>query len=294
MGRPKAILRAVEEPQSVPASAAARQALAAMLAGSEDDFDLVRSALLIAQEEYPSLDIEAYAQRVERLAQRLQSRVTGVPPSLAIGRLNSLLFDEERFKGNADDYYDPRNSYLNDVLDRKLGLPITLSILYVEIGRRAGLRLQGVGFPGHFIVAYDPPDDDRLYVDVFGGGGLLSPSDLRAILRQAHGQTVPLTEEHLRPAGNRYVLGRVIGNLKLVYLRRRDYRRALRSSEQLSLVLPTTEELRDRGAIRYQLGDLEGASADLARYLEFAPDAEDADETRRQLRHILDLRVRRN
>ena len=271
----------------------ARRELGVLVSGDEHDIDLPRAALLVASEEYPRLDPAPYLARIDGLAALLRERLAGErAPDRQLAALNALLFGEEGFRGNTAHYYDPRNSYLNDVLDRRLGIPITLSLLYVAVGRRAGLPLSGVGLPAHFVVAYEA--HNRLLVDAFNCGRLLTIADCEELLRQAYGQSATLEAAHLEPTSPRLILARLITNLKMAYQRSGDLVRAVRASEQLSLVLPTAAELRDRGLLRYRLADLNGAAADLAHYLEFEPAAPDADAIRRQLGLIQQLYERRN
>ena len=132
-----------------------QSAFAELMAPPHRDIDLSRAALLIAQREYPDLDIPHYVQTLERLGQRVKSRAADGSPKAAIEALNRVLFDEEDFRGNEEEYYDPRNSYLNEVMDRRIGIPITLSVVYIEVARYAGIEIKGVGFPGHFIVKHE-------------------------------------------------------------------------------------------------------------------------------------------
>ena len=206
--------------------------------------------------------------------------------------LNTLLFGEEGFRGNAAGYYDPRNSYLNQVLERRLGIPITLSLVYVEVGRRARLPLSGVGFPAHFLVAYEA--EPRLLVDPFNCGRVLSSLDCEQMLWETFGNSARLQQRFLAASSPREILARLITNLKVAYQRAGDLPRAVRASEQLSVVQPSVVELRDRGLLRFRLADFDGASADLGRYLEFEPAAPDAEAVRRQLALIRELRERRN
>ena len=178
------------------------------------------------------------------------------------------------------------------MLDRRLGIPITLSLVVIEVGRRAGLPLSGVGFPAHFLVAYEA--EPRLLVDPFNCGRLVSAADCQELLLQAFGSSARLEPRHLLASSPRDILARLIGNLKLAYQRAGDLPRALRASEQLSVVQPSAAELRDRGLMRFRLADFQGASADLGQYLEFEPAADDAPAIRRQLALIRELRERRN
>jgi regulator of sirC expression with transglutaminase-like and TPR domain len=274
-------------------AAEARRALGALVAGDDIQIDLPRAALLIALEEYAGLDTQAYIDQLDQLGRALQARISAESaPERQLAALNALLFGEEGFRGNATSYYDPRNSYLNEVLDRRLGIPITLSLIYVDVGRRAGLQLSGVGFPAHFLVAYEA--EPRLLVDPFNCGRMLTIADCEHLLRDSFGSSGRLEPGYLAASSPRQILARLISNLKAAYQRAGDLRRALRASEQLSLVQPSAVELRERGNLRFQLADFDGASADLGRYLEFEPAAPDAAAVRRQLALIRELRERRN
>jgi len=274
-------------------AAEARRALGSLVAGDEHQIDLPRAALLIALEEYADLDTQAYINQLDQLGQTLRARIASEPaPERQIAALNALLFGEEGFRGNDVSYYDPRNSYLNEVLDRRLGIPITLSLIYVDVGQRAGLPLSGVGFPAHFLVAYEA--EHRLLVDPFNCGRVLTIVDCEHLLRDAFGSSGRLEAHYLAASSPRQILARLIGNLKAAYQRAGDLRRAVRASEQLSMVQPSAGELRERGNLRFRLADFDGASADLGQYLEFEPGAPDAAAVRRQLALIRELRERRN
>jgi regulator of sirC expression with transglutaminase-like and TPR domain len=226
-------------------AAEARQALGALLAGDENQIDLPRAALLIALEEYAGLDTQAYIEQLDQLGRVLRARISGESvPERQVAALNTLLFGEEGFRGNDTNYYDPRNSYLNDVLDRRLGIPITLSLIYVTVGRRAGLPLSGIGFPAHFLVAYE--SEPRLLVDPFNCGRMLSVSDCEQLLRDTFGNSGRLEPEYLAASSPRQILARLINNLKAAYQRAGDLPRVARASEQLSLVQPSALELQVR------------------------------------------------
>jgi regulator of sirC expression with transglutaminase-like and TPR domain len=271
----------------------ARRALGELVSGELQAIDLPLAALLIAQEEYPDLEPLRYVARLDRLGAALRERLADESvPERQVAILNALLFGEEGFRGNTAHYYDPRNSYLNDVLDRRLGIPITLSVVYVAVGRCAGLPLVGVGLPAHFVVGFEAPTG--LVVDPFNCGRVLSLDDCQELLRQAFGSSMTLESSHLAPTSPRHILARLITNLKVAYQRAGDLPRALRASEQLSLVLPTAAELRERGMLRYRLADLPGAVAELNQYLGFEPAAPDADAVRRQIALIEQLHERRN
>jgi regulator of sirC expression with transglutaminase-like and TPR domain len=247
-----------------------------------EDFCLAEACLLIAQDAYPDLDIAQYLARIDGLAAKLKSRLSGDAfPAQKVAVLNRYLFDELGFCGNADEYYDPRNSYLNQVLERRTGVPITLSILYMEIGQRLGLRLQGVSFPGHFLVKLRVTGG-QLVIDPFCGGEAQSESDLRArlaqLLPQREADTLPLPQ-FLEPATPRQILARVLRNLKGIYLQSEEAQNMLKVMQRMVMVAPhAAEEVRDRGLAYYKLDCFRAALADLQDYLERRPDAPDADE----------------
>jgi regulator of sirC expression with transglutaminase-like and TPR domain len=249
-----------------------------------EDVPLAEASLAIAQEEYRGLDWGRYLMRLNALAARV--RVHAPEPARAgsvLLAIRTVLFDEERFRGNDEDYYDPRNSFLNEVLDRRLGIPITLSILYIEVARRAGLRLQGVAFPGHFLAKYAPEGGPEVFIDAYNGGEVLSADECVARFQAAsHGR--PIEPRHLAAVGPRQILSRMLHNLKRIYLERSDDIRLWWVVDRLLMLDPNQpEELRDRGLISARLGNGPAASRDLGAYLEVAPDSPDA----RQVREIL-------
>src|SRR3954469_24460153 len=273
----------------------ARARLALLAAGEEADLDLARAALYLAAEEYPALDPDAYVARLDVMARD----VADLPLETAapLGRLlalNRYLFAEQGFTGNAHHYYDPRNSFLNEVLDRQMGIPITLSVVYLEVGWRLELPLAGVGMPGHFLVGYYPEDGTR-YVDVFNQGRLLSHDECVARLQAQFGNGFVFHDEHLAPVSKRQILTRILTNLKQVYMQRQDLDRALAAVERILLLNPDQPaEVRDRGLIQYRRGALRDAHADLERYTELAPNADDAETVRRQMALVWNLWASRN
>jgi regulator of sirC expression with transglutaminase-like and TPR domain len=269
-----------------------------ILAEKEERIDLARACLMIAQDAYPGLDVERYLGDIERLAIRLRGRI---PPSgqaeERVVALNQFLYGEMNFWGNTEDYYDPRNSYLNEVLDRRTGIPITLGIVYMEVGRRVGLPLEGVSFPGHFLVRLRLRGG-TLVLDPFAGGAPQSERELRQRLErvvpeQARGG-VPLAElplDHfLEPASKRQILSRVLRNLKGIYREADKPERMLELLNRMLLVAPDASgELRDRGYVYQRLECWRPAHKDLTDYLEREPDAPDVDDVRASL---LDLSAR--
>ena len=206
----------------------ARERFTALVSGPEAELDLAEAALLIAQEEQPDLDVAHYLQRLDQLADTVRAKLPESPtPQDRIQALNTHLFFEEGLRGNAGEYYDPRNSFLNEVLERKTGIPITLSVLYMEVGRRLGLSLAGVGFPGHFLVKYVGPDEEQI-LDPFAGGAAVTEEQLAAKLKSMYGDNNPFVAQIpqlLTPATKKEILIRMLRNLKGVYLQKGDFER---------------------------------------------------------------------
>ena len=254
-----------------------RLQLAKLLSGAESDLNLAEAALLVAAEEYPQLPVGPYLRRLELLAERVRDRLSDeTAPLVLLQELSRVLFEEEGFRGNAEAYYDPRNSFLNDVLDRRLGIPITLSVVYLEVGWRLGLPLVGVNFPGHFLVRYEG-EAVRMLVDPFQAGELKFEDEAQTLLDRVYGGSVPLQPEYLQPATKKDIVARILANLKSIYLNAHDDLRALGAVDRLLVVHPDDpEELRDRGMILARLGRGAEAVLDLQRYLEQSPGAADA------------------
>lgn len=262
----------------------ARARFAALL--ERDPIPLDAAALAIAQEEYPHLDGGAYLARLDALGARV-ARAGGTGRAASLLRaLRAVLHDEEGLRGNEEDYSDPRNSYLNDVLDRRLGIPVSLSAIYIEVARRAGLPLAGVGFPGHFLAKYVSASGVEVFVDAFRGGEMLSADECVARYRARTGGQV-LDARHLEAVSTRQILARMLQNLRLVHQERRDDVRAYWVLDRLLLVAPgQLEVLRDRGLAAARLGGLAAAARDLAAYLKALPDAADAADIRAELSHL--------
>lgn len=271
---------------SVPARTA-RSRFAALVERPEPDVDLATAALLIAAEEYPQLTPEPYLRRLDELAERVRDRLWDeTAPVVVLEDVSRVLFREEGFRGNRAEYYDQRNSFLNDVLDRRRGIPITLSIIYLEVGWRLGLPLEGVNFPGHFLVRY-PGDAVRLLVDPFQEGVVRFEDESQDLLDKVYGGSVSMRPEFLRTADRKDILVRILGNLKGIYLNRRDDVRALAAIERILLVRPESgDDERDRGVVLTRLGRDGEAAAALSRYLELVPDAPDEARVRLLLREL--------
>lgn len=251
----------------------------ALARSAESQTGLAEGALVIASEARTGVDIEAGLRRVGELVERGRTHVEGSSsPARAVSALNRWLFELEGFRGNQEQYDDLRNSFLDQVLVRRRGLPITLSILYVEVARQLGLEAYGIGFPGHFLAKVvglgDAPQE--LIVDPFFGR-VLSLEDCMERLRAAAGEHVPFDPHWVRPATAREIWVRMLNNLKLLYLRQGDGLSALGCFDRILLIEPTSpHELRDRGLLLERLDCLHAAIEDLTSYLELAPRSEDA------------------
>jgi regulator of sirC expression with transglutaminase-like and TPR domain len=257
-----------------------RSAFAEIVRRGEERLDLALAALLLARIHEPVERPERYVRLLDDDADRLRPRLDpDGGPARVMGEVGRYLAGERGFRGNAEEYYDPRNSCLNAVLDRRLGLPITLSVVYLEVGWRLGLPLAGVGMPGHFLVKHAGDDGPAVIVDPFGGGALLSEADCAERLRRVHGRPVPLEPHYLAAVTRKQILARMLTNLKHIYLSPAslDYARALDTIEHLLLLSPwALDQVRDRGLVQWQLGHTEAAIVDLETYLQYAGDAADA------------------
>ena len=269
-------------------AADARRRFAEMVARPEGAIDLAHAALLVAAEERPGTDVDGYRARLLELGLAARARVAASAGD-PVGALNRFVFEESNFRGNQEDYYDARNSLLSCVIDERRGIPITLSVVYMELGRRAGLEVEGVGMPGHFVV--------RVRASVEGGEvtALVDPfhrrridtDDCQHLLDSLYGGQVALAEEHLRAAAPREILARILRNLKAVYAQGRRYRRALSVTERILLVEPEAHaERRDRGALLGQLGRHSEAAAEMLAYLQAYAEAPDASLVQEQLKKL--------
>jgi regulator of sirC expression with transglutaminase-like and TPR domain len=253
---------------------------------ADEQVPLLRSALLIAHDEYPDLDIAACEAQVESHVESLREEVAQIASGpLKMQAINHRLFDELGYAGNHDEYYDPRNSYMNEVLTRRLGNPISLAVVQMEVARRLGVPLDGVSFPGHFLVRL-PVDDGVLVMDPFNRGRPLNADELRQRARPHFGEDVPddALMQILNPAPHRAILMRMLRNLYAVYGDSGDWSRAVRCADRILSLLPdNADALRDRGLGYLELGHQAGGRRDLGRYLHLNPDASDADAVRDRL-----------
>ncbi len=257
----------------------------------EHQIPLARAALTIARMEYSDLDPEAYLSRLDWYAARVEQMLPKAPETVQIvAGLNHVLFVEEEFRGNNADYYDPRNSFLNEVLERKLGIPITLSIVYMEVAQRIGFPLFGVGMPGHFLLKHYDIDGAETFIDPFHRGDILTRADCQSRLDEIYSGQMSLQPEFLHTVTRRQLLTRVLNNLRNIYMERRDFRRALVVADLILAIHPrSAEDMKQRAILRYGIGELRGAAEDFERYARMAPEASDADE---MLQTALSLRRR--
>lgn len=216
--------------------AEARRRFRDFAAGEINNDNLARGALLIALEDNPSIDVAGYERALDELAQRAARRcVTGEPPVFRLGHLHAQLFDDEGYTGDATNYYDPRNAYLHEVIDRKNGLPITLSIIFLHVASKLGLNAAGVGLPGHYIVKVQF-ELNEVYVDPFHGGTTMSIAEIGALLRQITGGTATLGSDHLRAWSGRETLVRVLANLQSMWARAGDMKKSAAAHERMELL----------------------------------------------------------
>lgn len=253
----------------------------------EDQIDLGRAALAIASQEYPDLKIDDYLSRLDGLGQVVELRIGDERnPYRIIAALNTVLFKELGFQGNRSEYYDPKNSFLNDVITRKKGIPISLSVVYMEVARRVGLSLEGIGFPGHFLVKYDDGDVEIL-IDVFDGGEIRAREDLDRMLKQLYRGQVSYQPGFVAALGKRDILRRMLNNLKWIYLERGEPLKTLSVLDQLVILDPSAaSEIRDRGLLYITLECYAQALDDLESYLRLTPDAEDAAMIKAQIESV--------
>ena len=269
---------------------AVQRRLAEILHTSDEGVRLAEAALWVAKVHYPDLDVNEYLRQLDQWGQAVRARLAEQPSAEELVlALNGFLFEELGFDGNLEAYYDPRNSYLNEVMDRRLGIPITLSVVYLDVGRSIGLPLEGVAFPGHFLVKF-AVEQGEVVLDPFSHGVSLTEENLDELLGRLELERpvpTPSLAELLSTADARDVLARMLRNLKGIYLHQGDRQRALAVTDLLVAVRPDQgRELRDRAALYQQLECFAPALADYQRYLDLVPEAEDAEDVRGR---IIDL-----
>jgi regulator of sirC expression with transglutaminase-like and TPR domain len=234
----------------------------------EEEVDLARAALLISAVANPDLDPARHLAALDSLAAAASRRLRDTREPLAcVNTVSQYLFDEVGFRGNQEDYYDPCNSYLDQVLQRRLGIPITLSLVYIEVGRRLGVPLAAIGMPGHLLVRHR--DSTDLFIDPFYGGILLSQEECAQRLVEVTGAALPWDPAYLTPISPREFIARMLRNLKGIFLQRGEYQLALPFLDRLVVVQPEADhERRDRGMVRFHLGRYREALEDLQNYLD--------------------------
>ncbi len=290
-----------EEPLEQNAQQRAYRAFKALTMGDDAAIDLAQAALLIAMIEQPDLDMSFYLDQLDAFARRVRFVLAfpappeettptlpeGIEPLRVLEVMNVILFEQEHFRGNLHDYYNPSNSFLNRVLESRTGIPITLSILYIEVGRRVGLPLVGIGLPFHFMVGCPLSQGGMLYIDPFEQGRFMDEQDCRSMVRRMAGRgRIRFQAEWLAPVSNKQLLRRMLTNLKHSYLRSDSYALALATCDRLLLLAPVAPfEWRDRGIVHLQLKQYGKALHDLKTYIELAPQADDRDEIMRHIYH---------
>jgi len=258
-----------------------RRLFAKEVARPDAELNMARAALLVAQEEYPQIPVELYLARLDQMAEEVKDRLSDeTAPMVVLDELMEMLFRRRRFRGNREAYYDPRNSFLNDVLDRGVGIPLTLGMILLEVGWRLGLPLEGVNFPSHFLVRYRG-DALNLLLDPFDDGKVRFEDQAQELLDQVYGGMVKVQDSFLRKATRRDMLVRLLTNLKGVYVNVGDNVRALGVVERLLVLQPTSRgDLRARGLLLARLGRRAEAAEQLQVYLDLAPGAGDAERIR--------------
>ena len=267
--------------------AVARQRFREIAGLPEPSVDLVEASLVIAAEDHPGVDVEHYMHEVGGWSEAVRARLAGsADVEKVVDTINHVLFEEEGFRGEDDDYYDPRSALVSELLDRHSGLPIALSILYLELTRRAGVEAAGVSLPGRFLVKFSGWFGEVI-VDPFDGGRILTPAELQKILDGMYGGGVRLREHHLRSFSRREVLARELAQLKAAYLAQHDITRAAASVDRL-LILDERDpyEVRDRAALAMQMHAYAFAVECLERYLSLMPHADDRDRVREQIAYL--------
>jgi regulator of sirC expression with transglutaminase-like and TPR domain len=264
-----------------------RRLFASNIKRRDEKIDLGLAALLICAEEYPRLIIEDYVERLDHLAAGLAVEIDLESGPEALARsIVRYLYGEQGFDGDNDDYADPRNSYLSDVIDRRTGKPILLSILYIEVARRVGVKLLPVSMPGHFLIKLRGEHGD-IFIDPFHQGRLLDAEGCRGLFEQLFGGQHEFRESMLASATKRQTITRVLQNLKTEYFAAGDYIRTLRIVDLMLTVAPwDLDQIRDRGLLRLQTGSTREAIEDLQSYADFAPPGPDVETVRQALRKI--------
>lgn len=261
----------------------------------DSELELATGALLIAKSDYPELDVADYQQQLDAMADAIRQNLQGTAlPEHHIAEMNRYLFEEQKFQGNNKDYYALSNNFLNVVLDRKMGLPITLSVLYIEVGKRAGLPLVGVNFPGHFLVKYKSEHLD-VFIDAFDNGKFMSENALEAKLQETFGQPINLQPSMLTEATHREILARILRNLMHAYTRLERHDAALQAAQRITWFLPNSAgALRQFGYMLYRNNAYSDAISVFQRCLEIEENPVEVAAIERNIRVLRQLLARLN
>jgi len=253
----------------------------------DEEIDLGRAALVLAKQRYPDIAVEPYLAALDAIAAAVRRQLgEDADPRRMVAQLNRQLYEVEGFRGNEREYYDPRNSYLNEVLDHKVGIPITLSIVYMEVGRRIALPLVGVGLPGHFLVRVLTTEGDLL-IDPFAGGAELTEDDCQERLDRVYGGLLRLEKKMLQPVTKKQILVRILNNLKTIYLNQGEFEAARDVVQNILALEPSSmSDLRDRGLLYYRENRFDEALSDLRKYLLLATNAEDREQIKQTIHGI--------
>jgi regulator of sirC expression with transglutaminase-like and TPR domain len=272
----------------------ARLRFAEVISRDDEWINLAEAALLIAAEEYPRLDVDLYLDKLDSFGDIARERAAGGSSALdMIAALNTTLFEELGFRGNRSSYYDPRNSFLNEVIDRRTGIPITLTVVYIEVAKRIGFAIKGVGLPGHFIAKHEAESGD-IFIDPFSDGRILGTLACSELVRETTGGALELEPEHLLAVTNKQILTRMLSNVLGIY-GVTDRRRAVAAIDRILLMNPDSiKHVRDRGFLLAGLGETINAIKALERYLELAPDAPDSEAIRAQINSLRKSRAQLN
>jgi len=253
----------------------------------DEQINVAKAALYFAQIEDPEIDPEVYLNSLQKIAEEIEQRLPETRyPLKTIQIINQYLFEKLGFSGNSRDYYDPRNSFLNQVIERRTGIPISLSVVYLEIAQRLNFPMVGIAMPGHFLIR---PifEDGEIFVDPFNQGEVMFPADCEERLRQVYQQEVKLQPQFFEPVSKRQILARMLTNLKFIYVNSEQLLKALGMVELVLLLFPDNpQEIRDRGLLYYELGEWKLASQDLQTYLKIFPNAPDAGMVRQLLQKL--------
>ena len=276
-------------------SARSRRTFQELITLPEGAVPLAEGALLLACEEYPQLELAPYLDRLDEIGESVRPRLRRyASPLETIDTINEVLFGQLGFRGNTENYDDPRNSFFNDVLERRVGIPITLSTVYLEIARRVSFPLVGVGMPGHFLVKYTD-DREELFIDAFNDGEILSRDGCARRFAQMFGETQPFSDRMLARTTSRQILFRMLNNLKSIYLKARTFDKGLAMVELMLMTDPSAlEQYRDRGILNVQLRRFAAAAKDFEHYVKEAPDAEDRSQIEDHLKELRRIRAMMN